>query len=92
MISKDVLDYLDNHDKPFDKKIELIKNLNLNYTNVFMLMDRYSNNPRMYTYLHSLIYYTDSSLSEKIKKQKRKSKERSKKEINKYMKRRNDYD
>ena len=92
MISKDVLDYLDDYDKPFSKKRELINSLDLNYSDIFTLMERYSDNSRMYGFLHSLIYYSDSSLTEQIKKQKRKSKERCKKEINKYMKRRNDYD
>ena len=92
MISKDVLDYLDDYDKPFSKKRELINSLDLNYSDIFTLMERYSDNSRMYGFLHSLIYYSDSILTEQIKKQKRKSKERCKKEINKYMKRRNDYD
>lgn len=72
MITKIILDYLDDGNVAIEKKRELIRNCKLNMSDIFTLMDRYKyENDSVYRMLNAFIIYEDDKLKHKIKKQNR---------------------
>ena len=72
MITKIILDYLDDENVSIEKKREFIKNCNINMSDIFSLMERYRlKNDSVYRMLNAFVYYNDDKLNNKIKKQNR---------------------
>lgn len=84
MITNVIYDYLDNELISIKNKIELIKNSNLSYSDIFELMDRYSST-ELYPALHGLIYFKDSKLESQIKRERKIKKQNVKSKRLKYI-------
>lgn len=75
MITKIILDYLDDENVSIEKKREFIKNCNINMSDIFSLMERYRlKNDSVYRMLNAFVYYNDDKLNNKIKKQNKEQK------------------
>lgn len=93
MITKIILDYLDDENVSIEKKREFIKNCNINMSDIFSLMDRYRlKNDSVYRMLNAFVYYNDDKLNNKIKKQNKEQKKARTYKKMKKVRRRKSYD
>ena len=93
MITKIILDYLDDENVSIEKKREFIKNCNLNLSDIFSLMERYRlKNDSVYRMLNAFVYYNDDKLNNKIKKQNKEQKKARTYKKMKKVRRRKSYD
>ena len=93
MITKLMLDYLDDENVSIEKKREFIKNCNLNMSDIFSLMDKYRlSNNSVYRMLNAFVYYNDDKLNSKIKKQNKEVKKARTYKKMKKVRRRKSYD
>ena len=93
MITKIILDYLDDENVSIEKKREFIKNCNLNLSDIFSLMDKYRlKNDSVYRMLNAFVYYQDDKLNNKIKKQNKEVKKARTYKKMKKVRRRKSYD
>ena len=93
MITKIILDYLDDENVSIEKKREFIKNCNFNMSDIFSLMDRYRlKNDSVYRMLNAFVYYNDDKLNNKIKKQNKEQKKARTYKKMKKVRRRKSYD
>lgn len=93
MITKIILDYLDDENVSIEKKREFIKNCNINMSDIFSLMERYRlKNDSVYRMLNAFVYYNDDKLNNKIKKQNKEQKKARTYKKMKKVRRRKSYD
>lgn len=73
MITDEIINYLDSKKISDNKKIEFIKSLDLSYSDLFVLADRYKDCGSLHSFIYGLTYYTDSNLELQRSRQKSKT-------------------
>lgn len=74
MVTNVIIDYLNDDKNSVKNKYEYIRRLNLNYTDLFELLEIFKYNDSVYCLLRPFVSYEDNKLSVKIESQKRKRK------------------
>ena len=73
MVTNVIIDYLNDDKNSAKNKYEYIRRLNLNYTDLFELLEIFKYNDTVYSLLRPFVSYEDNKLSVKIETQKRKN-------------------
>ncbi len=92
MITNTLICFLQDDNVSVAKKYEFLKKLNLCYSDIFSLMQRFKYNNELYPMLHSLISYCDNNMEHEIKKQEEKRKRAIKQRKIKQIRRVKSYD
>lgn len=73
MVTNTLVEYLQDETNSKQNKYEYIRRLNLNYTDLFYLLDIFKYDDSVYPLLRSFVSYEDSKTTFKIKAQQRKN-------------------
>ena len=74
MVTNSLVEYLQDETNSKQNKYEYIRRLNLNYTDLFYLLDIFKYDDAVYSLLRPFVSYEDSKTTFKIEAQKRKNK------------------
>lgn len=73
MVTNVIIEFLNDDKNSVKKKYEFIRRLNLNYTDLFELLEIFKYNDAVYSLLRPFVSYEDSKTTFKIEAQKRKN-------------------
>lgn len=74
MVTKVLIDFLEDENTNINLKYQYIRNLNLSYSDIFELMEKFKYDDIVYNLLKSFVSYSDSKIIHKIRKQETKRK------------------